>query len=461
MQKNNCRCFDYFDECFCVLESKGVKYEKIFKKPKIIADKVDSFFNDDSRFLVYTGGRGGGKSTTIMLTILEQHRKSEFYNRDIVFARNFKELLGETKEKVKEAINGSSILSKEFTFNNKEFRNLKTNSVIKFIGLNDFMDTAQTKHKNNSKLKSFNNVAIFFVDEADCVTNKQLDLLIPTLRSTSFKYVKDEDNKQIQVGDTKTKFLFALNPYNPNGDDVINRFKNDKKAVYHHINFEDLPKSWQDSNIKDTMENDKIRVKNGELSQETYNHIWLGQPALEDNFQPFYICPVVNISNVDDLPNFRNGVVYFDTSLGGDYNSLSVVWKCLQDGNPVIYSFGVCEKNIEWSSFIEKKEVGEMLQYCFNNGFKIYYESNNVGFLPKRMMNDLWQVHSYNIHTTENKKMKIQSIYPFIKQIQFISSNDNKNKVYINDLKNWKTSSKNDDNADSLSMAIRKLLKIG
>jgi phage terminase large subunit-like protein len=81
--------------------------------------------------------------------------------------------------------------------------------------------------------------------------------------------------------------------------------------------------------------------------------------------------------------------------------------------------------------------------------------------LPHKMIKQLWKVHSYNIHTTENKKMKIQSIYPFIKQIQFISSNDNKNKVYINDLKNWKTSSKHDDNADSLSMAIRKLLKIG
>jgi phage terminase large subunit-like protein len=31
---------------------------------------------------------------------------------------------------------------------------------------------------------------------------------------------------------------------------------------------------------------------------------------------------------------------------------------------------------------------------------------------------------------------------------------------YINDLKNWKASSKNDDNADSLSMAIRKLKKL-
>ena len=73
----------------------------------------------------------------------------------------------------------------------------------------------------------------------------------------------------------------------------------------------------------------------------------------------------------------------------------------------------------------------------------------------------MYEVHAYNIHTVENKQMKIQSIFPFKNQIKLISDGTNNNKVYINDLKNWKVSSKNDDNADSLAMAIRKLKKLG
>jgi hypothetical protein len=438
-----------------------VEYQEIFKKPKILKDNIDSFFNDkNKRFLVYTGGRGGGKSTSILLSILEQLRKEEFRNRDVVFARNFKELLGETKDKVKEAILGSSILSKEFEFTDRVYTNTKTNTKIKFIGLNDFLETASTKHKNNSKLKSFNNVAIFFFDEADFVTHKQLDLLIPTARSTTFKYIKEEDNTSIEFGDTNTKFIFALNPFNPNGDDVINRFKSNNKAVYHNINFMDLPKHWQDKNIMDSYLQDKKRMETGDISAETFNHIWLGQPALEDNFQPFYACEVVNCDNINDLPNFRNGIVSFDTSLGGDFNSMSIVWNVLEDGINKIYTYGFCEKNIEWSEFLKKSDVGGWLQYSFNNGFKIYYESNNVGNQPKRMMKELYNIHSYNQHTVENKKIKIQSIFPFKNQIKLISDETNNNRVYIHDLKNWKASSKNDDNADSLSMAIRKLKKL-
>jgi phage terminase large subunit-like protein len=75
-------------------------------------------------------------------------------------------------------------------------------------------------------------------------------------------------------------------------------------------------------------------------------------------------------------------------------------------------------------------------------------------------MKELYNIHSYNQHTVENKKIKIQSIFPFKNQIKLISDETNNNRVYIHDLKNWKASSKNDDNADSLSMAIRKLKKL-
>ena len=85
-----------------------VKYQEIFKKPKILKDNINSFFkNENKRFMVYTGGRGGGKSTSILLSILEQHRKEEFknmvdkriglflYNNRQKIINNFEKLLNE------------------------------------------------------------------------------------------------------------------------------------------------------------------------------------------------------------------------------------------------------------------------------------------------------------------------------------------------------------------------------
>lgn len=439
----------------------SLEYQPIFNTPKKLRHIINNFINDSNKkFLIIYGGRGGGKSLTTMQILLEWIITKNYNGKDLIFFRNFKELLGETKNFVKDAILSNTLTKDNFILNDKEYINKNNKNVIKFLGMNDFSDSARTKHKNNSKLKSFNNAGLIFVDEADFITEKQLNILLPTIRHSKIRLLNEDlknDAGELNIN-KGAKFIFCLNPNKPNGDDVINVLKERKETTIIKFNYFDLEKEFQDKEILKEIENDNILLEQGLISRESYNHKWLGEPSYEDNMQPFINCSYINIDDLGEYDRCNNGVVYMDCSNGGDYNAVSIVWKEYINTNEYkIAVYGFCERSIGWSDFLENNI--NFFKFLKSRGFKIFYESNNVGKEPQKLLNK-FGILSHAKPTTDNKKLKIQSIYPYLKHFNILQDTYKLNIEYNKQLLSYNNQSKYDDCADCLSMAIRQIINI-
>ena len=62
--------------------------------------------------------------------------------------------------------------------------------------------------------------------------------------------------------------------------------------------------------------------------------------------------------------------------------------------------------------------------------------------------------------TTDNKKLKIQSIYPYLKHFNILQDSFNSNIEYNKQLLSFNNQAKYDDCADCLSMAVRQIINI-
>lgn len=214
------------------------------------------------RFNIFYGGRGGGKTKSLMLFCMIEFlkfgknilvlREFNINNKDSVYAE-FLSFIYEYDLKDLQIIN---IKAKSLLDCNKtEIINNNNNSRITFYALNDY---------NLMNLKSYSGYDIAWVEESHYITKKAIDILNPTLRK------KD------------SYLLFSFNPQNNN--DYIYQLALSKNEYVKatKINYDNNP-FYNQSGLEASRLLMLENVKLGLDTLDNYRHHWEGEPVALDS----------------------------------------------------------------------------------------------------------------------------------------------------------------------------------
>lgn len=203
------------------------------------------------RYKIYHGGRNGMKTFSFSeaLVIIT----SQSFKR-VMCGRQF---MNTIEDSVKPSIEKQIYrlgLEREFKIQDRRITNLVTGSTFRFKGLD----------RNVFSIKGWEDVDIFWGEEANTITELALDLLTKTIRKPG------------------SEIWFSLNRHSRN-DAVDKRFlsknANNKNAIIVKVGWEDNPYLSQEQ--KDE------RLYDLEHNADRYPHIWGGEPA--DNIGKYTI----------------------------------------------------------------------------------------------------------------------------------------------------------------------------
>lgn len=209
-------------------------------------------------FNIFYGGRGGGKTKSLMLLCMIEFlkyaknilvlREFQVNNKDSVYAEFLNFIYKyELKHLQIKAIKAKNLLD----CNKTEIINNLTQAKITFYGLND---------NNVMNLKSYSDYDIVWVEEAHYITKNAIDVLSPTIRKDG------------------SYLLFSFNPQSEE-DYIYQLAKSDNDFIKStKINYTDNP-FYNQSSLETSR---LLMLKNVELGIDTienYNHHWLGEPA--------------------------------------------------------------------------------------------------------------------------------------------------------------------------------------
>lgn len=214
--------------------------QPIVKFPK----KLEPFIREPKRFNILKGGRGGAKSWTVAEFLLLQGMQSK---KRILNTREVQNSIAESVHK----LYADKIIQNKYPFDVQ-----KTTINCPLTGSNYFF-RGLLGHTTMS-LKSIEGIDICWVEEAQAVSKKSLDILIPTVRK--------EDSY----------FIFTMNPDEEDDPVTVMFDKDDPDVQIIEINYMDNP--WCPQILIDEAERSKRKAeRTGDWSD--YNHVWLGQPV--------------------------------------------------------------------------------------------------------------------------------------------------------------------------------------
>lgn len=212
-----------------------------------IPDKFFHIFAKRSRYRVWYGGRGSGKSWGIAraLLVLALQKKVR-----VLCTRNYQVSIADSSHRLLSDQIKELKLESYFKITKSEIR-ASTGSFFIFRGL-----------QNPADIKSLEGINVCWVEEAEKISEEALDFLTPTIRA---------ENSEI---------WFSFNPYAEN-DPIMKRFIYNKpdNAIVTKINWHDNP--WFPDVLKKEMEYDK------RTNPDRYNWVWLGEPRGLSDAQVF------------------------------------------------------------------------------------------------------------------------------------------------------------------------------
>ena len=430
------------------------KYTNLYRTPKILINMMEELTTSDIlKALVIKGGRGSGKSTVAIHYTINLMLWKKYKHRNFIFGGWKKEDTKETFNKIEleiKRLKDSYRKNFEIKKTTKEITYKPNNTKILFIPLTDFMDGG-TKINNLNRLKAFNNVALWVVDEAVFITKEQLNIMFRTSRE-NINALKDEykGNEDITI-ESNSKMIFLLNPSKPNGDDVVNYFKDRRDGKINHINIDDLPVKYQSKELLNKQKQDYKLVEANKMNIEEYNHIWRGEPQYNLHYQPFSNIKTINYQLIKDKLAGTSLVAVLDIAGGGGDNTVLMYGcKIVNDYYVFGYSSNKATADDEFLNLIKIK------QQQFNNPI-IKYEKNGVG-------GSFWRIFKQEGIKTEsysqdkNKELKISSSFKQADNIYFIIDGSKECNLCLNNIVNFNPSkSKHDDEVDMLSELIKRL----
>lgn len=207
--------------------------------PKMLPVITD--FNKYSRFLL-EGGRGSSKTQTVarILLFIGEKRKVR-----ICCGRVIKDSIDQSVKAVFKGLIDEYCL--DYTVSEKEIRHNKTGSTIFFKGF---------RENEIVNVKGLEGVDILWIDEAETVTKRAIDVIVPTIRKPN------------------SKIIFTMNRFVRN-DPVYVYCSGRPDCLHITINYFDNPFCPE------------ILKKEAEIckqkNEKDYNHIWLGHPLDQAN----------------------------------------------------------------------------------------------------------------------------------------------------------------------------------
>lgn len=202
--------------------------------------RVFSRLKEEARYKLYYGGRGGGKSWAFaqMLILISLTRPIR-----VLCAREFQQSI---KESVYQLLVD--------TINKFRKNHLFKITDTEINGINGSNFFFKGLARNLSSMKSLEGVDIVWVEEAQSISQKSIEFLIPTIRKE------------------KSELWFSWNPDEPT--DAIELLKNSllnysmEKFIIQKVTWRDNP--W----FPKSLDNERLRCRKDSISK--YQHIWEG-----------------------------------------------------------------------------------------------------------------------------------------------------------------------------------------
>ena len=249
--------------------------------------RLNGFFDKPARYRVLHGGRGSSKSWSVAQVLVAKAREKK---RLILCARELQKSIKDSSHRLIAATIERLQLQDEFVITETSIRHKETGSEFIFKGLK----------YNADEIKSTEGISIAWVEEADRISRRSLQLLIPTVRQ------KDSE------------IWFTFNP-NDEEDEVYQRFvigKPPENSIVVEINWNHNP--WFSAELEAERQYDK---KN---NPDMYEHIWNGKPqkALEGAYFAAILAEMRQNNLITEVPyNAEFSVnVYFDIGMS-DYTT--------------------------------------------------------------------------------------------------------------------------------------------
>ena len=219
--------------------------------------KFEPFFQDPVTHNIFEGGRGGAKTRTIGAFIVEVMRRTPI---NILCGREIQKSLKESSFAVLR--NEIYRLGYGASFQIKE----SDSTIISATGGRAVFAGLQ-QHTTDS-IKSYEGFHWAWIEEAQSISKKSLDILIPTLRTDGWF--------RVEIGGQEFKFplrmfMYTLNPYS--WDDPINivlpESRDDVRRI--KINWPDNP--W----FPDALNQERLEARQT-MTPDEYLRIWEGIP---------------------------------------------------------------------------------------------------------------------------------------------------------------------------------------
>lgn len=210
--------------------------------------KIDGFFDDNKRFYILYGGRGSAKSWSVAQHLIEQcliskHRVLCAREIQLSIKQSVKKLLVDSMEKMG--------CRKLFVVRDQFILCPLTGSEILFTGL----------FNNEETIKSMEGITIVWIEEAQAVSHRSMETLIPTIRAQG-SYIILTMNPRFSTDWSYQEFIEP------------ETIRPDAKKL--QVNFSDNP--WfEDTEL--VTEEKWMRMTN----PGKHRHVWLGSLNLDDD----------------------------------------------------------------------------------------------------------------------------------------------------------------------------------
>jgi len=225
-------------------------------------------FDEDARHIAIFGGRGSSKSHSVARALLVRGSNKTLR---IACAREFQESIHRSVKRVlDDLIKQDPDLSSFYTSTDREIRG-ENGTLFMFVGLN----------RNIDSVKSMEGVDVCWVEEAQSISQRSIDVLVPTIRKPG------------------SQIIWVWNPTNEH-DPVDKMFRDpenppaaDERLV--PVNFSDNP--WfKETPLQREMERDKTR------DPDRFLHIWLGGYLKRSKAAVFTDFRMVTTATAPEIP---------------------------------------------------------------------------------------------------------------------------------------------------------------
>lgn len=382
------------------------------------------FDNEKILYVLLSGGRGSGKTRSIIRFFLEESFKPEYSNTHFLCLMEYETLANAGIKGIIIKVIIECDLLEYFRILDKEIINVHTSVSFRWRGARELTNSSLTARKSqDDKIKSYSLASLVWLEEAQSITASTLDVLLPTLR--------EGNNPR----------LFAS--FNPRlANDAILDLLNYQNSVRLHVNIFDLPKKYQNEAL--------LNLASQQTHKSNYKHVWLGEATPELRGMIF-----LNLATQEaKTPNASYVYAFLDPSFKGrDSTALSIIW--VEGGK--LFVFGACWFK-SWRNCIDDIVV-------LINKFKVtdfaFEDNGGLDQIPAEYFYQK-NVEAVGITSRGDKATRIYACCEhLVDDMIFMQDGSGENIEYLHQLKNYEeTISKNgatghDDAPDSLASAIK------